>query len=372
MSQRILSIDVFRALALIAIIIVNNPGSWDHVYPVLLESTWQGLSFADTLFPTFIFIMGMSIPFAIESMNNKQFSKQMIYRKIVQRVIALFIIGILYHVLANYLVLSHLRIPGVLQRIALVYGLCAISYMWVKNIRIYIVLGCIGLIIYWGLILFVTPGFVLNLNDPSANLGAYIDRLILGHYIYSTAGMYHGYDPESIFGTLSSYYNGMLGLAFGRLIYCYKSEPKQLIKSSLLIAIFSIVIGIIASIYIPIIKILWTPSFALITSGISGIYFIVIYYLFDYIKLATPIQPFLENYILPIGQHPLIIYGLEEVLIGTLIGIVQVMPGKYLELILFNALTNYLSPNLSSLISAFVCVIIIMLIARLWLIKLKK
>ncbi|MEN9391543.1 MAG: hypothetical protein RL017_841 [Pseudomonadota bacterium] len=305
-------------------------------------------------------------------MHNKQFTKANIYNKILQRVIALFIIGILYHVLANYLVLSHLRIPGVLQRIALVYGLCAISYMFVTNIRSYIVLGFVGLVIYWLLMLLVTPGFVLNLNDPSANFAAYFDRLVFGHYIYSTQGLYHGYDPESLLGTLSAYYNGMLGLVFGKLIIHYRNQPVKLMKSGLLLALLSLVLGIVASIYIPIIKILWTPSFALITSGITGIAFVIIYYLFDYIKPSQSLQPFIQYYILPIGQHPLIIYGLEEVLIGTLIGIVQIVPGKYLELILFAALANHLSANLASLISAIACVLIIMLIARIWLAKLKK
>jgi predicted acyltransferase len=361
--QRISSIDVLRGLVLVAVILVNNPGSWDHVYSLLLESTWQGFAFPDTIFPTFIFVMGLAIPFALANfINNHNYA----YSKILKRTILLFVLGILYHILANILVLSHLRVLGVLQRIALVYLLCYLSFIWFRQIKAYIILGILGLIIYWSLILFITPGFTLNLSDPSSNLGAFVDRFIFGHYIYSTAGVYHGYDPESLLGTLSAYYNGILGVIIGVLLSRYATNSLKFVGYSATIAILSLLFGIIIANYIPIIKILWTPSFALISGGVSVLEFIIIYIIFDYYKICGVTNKFINNFVVPLSKYSIIVYGLEEVLIGTLFGIVPIIHGQYLDYaLLFAPLTKYVSPNLASLISAFVCVIVVIIIVKI-------
>lgn len=361
--QRIKSIDILRGLTLIAMIIANNPGSWNHVYPILLESDYQGLAFSDLIFPTFIFTMGLSIPFALAKakLTMAQDWKSIVY-KIFKRTILLFCIGIVTHLLANYLSLGYLRIPGVLQRIALVYALCVLTFLLLDKLTSYLILALLAITLYWFMMVQIHPGFVFAINDPSANLGAYLDRLLLGKYIYSAGGAYHGYDPESLLGTISAYYNGMFGVIYAGLLKRYIDKPFRLSAVLSGSALSSIMFGLVALQNIPIVKTLWTPTYALISAGISGLIFIVIYWIFD--RIAKPWFKIFENNIIPLGQNSILAYTFEEFIFGTVVTLIPIYNGNSLGGIVFIWLGKYLSLNNASLVCA-----LFDLILEIWIMR---
>src|SRR5882724_8531976 len=139
-TDRILSLDVFRGMTVAAMILVNNPGSWGDVYSPLLHAHWNGCTPTDLIFPFFLFIVGMSIHFAYQPKLVEGLSRK-IFLKILRRTFIIFGLGIFLAWFPVFSLerLSHLRTPGVLQRISLVFFFCSIIYLktnWLAQIRI--------------------------------------------------------------------------------------------------------------------------------------------------------------------------------------------------------------------------------------------
>ena len=125
LSKRLVSLDVFRGITIAAMILVNNPGSWRHIYAPLRHAEWHGWTPTDLIFPFFLFIVGVAIVYALSKRVHSGESKKPVYMKIVRRTLILFALGLLL-TLFPYFEFDHMRIPGVLQRIALVYLLTAL------------------------------------------------------------------------------------------------------------------------------------------------------------------------------------------------------------------------------------------------------
>ncbi|MEO6924517.1 MAG: DUF5009 domain-containing protein, partial [Acidobacteriaceae bacterium] len=249
-------------------ILVNNNGDQVHAYSQLKHADWNGWTATDLVFPTFLFLVGISIVFAFESRLSYGASKKAISLHASRRAIVLFLIGLLVNSFP-YFHLSKLRIYGVLQRIALCFFIAAMLYLWDRRLSSKIAILVVALLGYWILLRWVrVPGFGLPgvnvpLFDPRANLTAYIDRRLLSGHLYN------GYrDPEGLLSTLPALATTLLGVLTGIWLRSKRSTSQKALWI-LIGGIVSIGLGLIWNQWFPINKNLWTSSYVLFAGGCS-------------------------------------------------------------------------------------------------------
>ena len=278
MTQRIESVDILRGFTIVAMILVNNPGTWSHVYVPLLHAEWHGLTPTDLIFPFFLFIVGISIYFAYKNKPNTNST----YKKIGIRSLKLIGLGLFLNVFLPYIPFfsdfETLRFPGVLQRIGIVFFFSAILYLN-SNWKSLLTIGLLLLIGYW---LFM--GFVPLLNGSSPtfdrasnNWANYIDLQILGEHMWKA-----DYDPEGILSTLPSVVSCISGILIGRLL-----DGLKKVSSLFYVAFILLGLGYIFNIWFPINKAIWSSSFVLTTSGWATLILGAIYYVIDIKKVKT-------------------------------------------------------------------------------------
>lgn len=295
-SKRLFSLDVFRGITILLMIIVNNPGSWGFVYSPLRHSKWNGCTPTDLVFPFFMFIMGTAMYYSFKkynfSLNKNSFSK------VIKRTLIIFLIGLLLNAFPFVNVdLSHLRIMGVLPRIAIAYCFASIIILglrltYVKIITVAILLG------YW--ILLMTLGGI----EPYSLNGNFVrsfDIFILGiNHVPTNYGVV--FDITGLLSTLPSIASVLLGFLIGRIIDKEANRIRAVYK--LLIEGFILIVAAFAWNFIfPINKPLWTSSFVLYTSGWAIIILGILLWIIDirgFKKWSHPILVF--------GLNPLFIY----------------------------------------------------------------
>ncbi|MFN8344676.1 MAG: heparan-alpha-glucosaminide N-acetyltransferase domain-containing protein [Spirosomataceae bacterium] len=287
MQNRLLSLDVFRGLTVAAMILVNNPGDWGHVYPPLLHAHWHGCTPTDLIFPFFLFIVGVSIAFA---MGKTQPS----VLKIIKRSAILFGLGLFLNLYPKFN-FETVRIPGVLQRIALVYLICALIF--IKTMRkTQIILTVLLLVAYYLLMTFVPVPDVGYANlEPATNLGAWVDRgLLTTAHLWKSAKVW---DPEGIFSTIPAIGTGLLGVLTGQWLRSEKPVAEKM--TWLFLSGNALVVGgLIWDIVFPINKSLWTSSFVLYAGGWAMVGLAACYWLIDvqgYRRFTTPFVAFGVN-----------------------------------------------------------------------------
>lgn len=275
--HRLISLDVFRGITVAAMILVNNPGDWGHIYAPLKHATWNGCTSTDFIFPFFLFIVGVSIVMAY---NTKKaiIAYPILIKKIVKRGSILIGLGLFLN-LFPYFDFGHVRISGVLQRIGIVFMVCAILFLKTNKLTQFFLFGMI-LIAYYSLMVYVpVPNFgPANLN-PETNLAAWVDRLIItqNHTWKQTIT----WDPEGVLSTLPAVATGLFGMLIGFILI---KTPKYSGKVALKILYFGVVAfiaGLFFSYLFPINKSLWTSSFVLVTGGLACIVFSFLYYFID-------------------------------------------------------------------------------------------
>lgn len=277
-QTRLLSLDVFRGITVAFMIIVNNPGDWGNLYWPLEHATWHGCTPTDLVFPFFLFIVGVAIPFADLAKPNEKLSAK--YKKIIIRGLKLFGLGLFLSLFPKFNI-ETVRIMGVLQRIALVYIICSILYLnfSIKYLIISLVVCILG---YYFLMNFVeVPDFGTPNLEPSTNLGAWLDRTILTEpHLWKTAKTW---DPEGLLGTIPAVGNGILGILAGK---CLLRMDFSSFEKTKWMFFSGIVLAAIGAFWhftgFPINKSLWTSSFVLFTSGLALIFLSILYYLIDY------------------------------------------------------------------------------------------
>lgn len=287
MQNRLLSLDVFRGITVAAMILVNNPGDWNHVYAPLLHAHWNGCTPTDLIFPFFLFIVGVSIAFA---MGKNQPS----VLRIIKRSAILFGLGLFLNLYPKF-DFETVRIPGVLQRIALVYLVC--SLIFIKTTRkTQVNTTIILLIAYWLLMTFVPVPDVGYANlEPTTNLGAWVDRsLLTTAHLWKSAKVW---DPEGLFSTIPAIGTGLLGVLTGQWLRSEKPVAEK-ITWLFLSGNALIVGGLIWDIVFPINKSLWTSSFVLYAGGWAMVGLAACYWLIDvqgYRRFTTPFVAFGVN-----------------------------------------------------------------------------
>lgn len=261
-KTRYLSLDAFRGFTIAAMILVNNPGSWEHIYAPLEHAKWNGLTPTDLIFPFFLFIVGVSIVLAYSKRLSEGNNRKNLVQKIVWRSVKIFAVGVVLNIIMN-LSFKDIRIAGVLQRIAIVFLICSLLFLF-SSWKTQSFTAVFLLLFYWlTMTLIPTPGYDKVMLEPGINLAAWIDNILLpGH-------MWQGnWDPEGLYSTLPAIATGISGMLAGYLIISGKNQEQKIIW--LFIAGFiATIMGTIWGWTFPVNKNLWTSSYVLFTSGLA-------------------------------------------------------------------------------------------------------
>ncbi|MBN1789582.1 MAG: DUF1624 domain-containing protein [Bacteroidales bacterium] len=261
-NERLISLDAFRGFTIAAMILVNNPGSWDHVFAPLLHKEWNGVTPTDLIFPFFIFIVGVSIVLAYSKRITAGVPPRKMVNKIVSRFLKIFLLGVLLNFL-YVMNLSELRIAGVLQRIAIVFLVCSLLYLF-TSWRTQMITGVVILMGYWlAMMLIPTPGYGKPMLEPGINLAAWFDTKFL------PGSMWEGsWDPEGILSTFPSIATGIAGMMAGVLI-TGKLEQERKILWLFTAGFLATIVGHAWGWVFPLNKNLWTSSYVVFTGGLA-------------------------------------------------------------------------------------------------------
>ncbi len=320
-AGRLLSLDVLRGIAIAGMVLVDDQGNWSAVYAPLSHAEWHGATPADLVFPLFLFIVGVSIAFALGRQRDVTSAWTKLYPKVIRRSVVLFALGLLLEIFPFYNLWTGLwfdpsttRIMGVLQRIAICYLVTAIIFLhtnWKQQTAIVIAI----LLGYWLLMTLTSvPGCaVTTIDDKACNLAAYVDRSILGAgHIWNELKVI---DPEGLLSTLPAIATTLLGVLTGQWLRSPRDEEEKVGKM-LSAGTPLTMIGWLWSLWFPLNKMLWTSSFVVYTAGMSLCFFAVLYWLMDlrgYQKWAAPFLVLGSNAILLFVGSSLIGKALETV-----------------------------------------------------------
>lgn len=360
-KERLLSLDIFRGFTILLMTIVNNPGNWSAIYPPLAHAEWHGCTPTDLVFPFFVFIMGTAIPFA---MPEKKWDT-LVFQKIVVRSLRIFCLGlflnffshieiaglegipilmvrIIITLLVAYALLGsftpkvksalvfgllgcmlflafsgieayrEVRIPGVLQRIGIVYFFAAILYLKSDYTK-QIVAAMLLLLGYWAIMTLIpVPGIGPANFDKGTNLAAWLDNALLNGHLW---GAVKTWDPEGILSTLPAIASGIIGVLMGQ--FFQQPIPKiEIAKKVALTGIGMLLLGLIWGSVFPINKSLWTSSFVLYTAGIGSLCLIVLYYIIDIKQYSKWCK-----IVLYWGVNPMIVFFFSGIIPRILSGI---------------------------------------------------
>lgn len=277
-KKRLLSLDIYRGITIVFMIIVNTPGSWQYVYAPLRHSEWHGCTPTDLVFPSFLFIVGVSMWFSMKKYGHSLNARSVF--KILYRTLIIFAAGFLliWFPFAGK-DLSGIRIMGVLQRIALAYGFGALICLIVRKKYLWIVSAVI-LLGYWALLYFAGGEEPYSLEG---NAALKFDLLVLGkEHLYGGFGI--PFDPEGLLSTIPAVATVIIGFIAGEIVGKGPADLKKVLRLALFGLILTVV-GIIWNIWFPINKPLWTSSYVLYTSGLSFIILGLLYLIIDVFNL---------------------------------------------------------------------------------------
>ena len=309
---RLLSLDVFRGITVAAMILVNNPGSWSHIYAPLEHAEWNGCTPTDLIFPFFLFIVGVSISFALGSKKEHKAGHTKIILTALKRALILFALGLFLSLFPKVFTepleaFKTVRIPGVLQRIAVVFFISALIFVKTTQktqLRIMIAL----LLGYWALLTLVPiPGVGYANLEKEMNLGAWLDRSILTEaHLWKSS---RTWDPEGILSTLPAIATGLFGVLIGTWLRRKDRDASVKISWMFSVGVIAVILGLVWDLCFPINKALWTSSFVLYTSGLATIGLSLCYWLID-------VQGY-KN-----GTKPFMVYGVNAITVFFLSGLI--------------------------------------------------
>lgn len=302
LKSRLCSLDVFRGLAIGGMILVNNPGDYEYTYPGLRHAAWHGCTPADLVFPLFLFTVGVSIVLAGNNERDRAKGWWSLGRRIFKRSLILFSLGLLNNGFPNF-GLSSMRVPGVLQRIAVVYSLTSLlhkglSRRAIMGVMVVILLG------YWGLMSFVpVPGLGHPSLDKASNLVAWLDTQSMGGHLFEHDPPW---DPEGILTTFPAMCITLFGLLAGHLLKdgSRTNGLPMLAWGSLLI-----LAGLIGNAWYSMNKGLSTSSFVVFASGTALVVLALCHWLVDIHGKVGWFKP-----LLVMGMNSLFIYLYSELL----------------------------------------------------------
>ncbi len=295
---RLISLDAFRGLTIAGMILVNNPGSWAYVYAPLAHAEWHGWTPTDLIFPYFLFIVGVAIPFSFARRLAEGAERGQLFRHVVRRSLILIGLGLAMRAIPDF-DLFDMRLYGVLQRIGLVYCTAGALYLWGSARVRWIALGVL-LLGYWAL--------VAGDLSPEGNLGARIDRFLMGDRLWQGT-----WDPEGLLSTLPAIGTCLLGVFCGEGLR--SDRPRSEISRRMWGAgALLVVLGLAWDTVFPINKNLWSSSYVLFTAGTALFLFGTMYWAIDAKRLRGG------------WVTPFVVYGMNSIAVFVASG----MFAKYL------------------------------------------
>lgn len=340
---RVSSVDIMRGITIAGMILVNTAGDFEHVYPPLDHAAWDGLHLADVVFPFFVFVMGVSLALALSRALELGATRSQLVPKIVRRTLILFALGLLCNTFPS-IDLATIRVPGVLQRIALAYACAAAVLLLVRNsvgragVAALLVLG------YEALLSFVpVPGFGQGLRTPEGNLVGYVDRLVLpGHLLTPN------FDPEGLLSALPTIATALIGVLCGTWLR-ESREAGRVIAGLLIAGLLCVIAGVALDPINPINKSLWSGSFVLVTAGLGMVCLALLHGVVDvqgWRRWALPFEM--------LGSNAIVLY-VGSTLANTLMIAFVAGPGG--ELVLKQLINRWIAdfagePTLGSLLYA--------------------
>jgi predicted acyltransferase len=294
---RLISLDVFRGIAIAGMILVNMVSIAEpNVYPALLHAEWHGCTLSDLVFPFFLFIVGVAMSFSLSKYTDDNKPTGVVYWRILRRIAILFALGLFLNGFWNQGIwtfdVSSIRLMGVLQRISLSYLLASFAVLNLPRKGQWILAGVL-LIGYWLAMMYVpVPGYGAGVLTREGNLGAYIDRLIIpkAHLYKGDSFNYMG-DPEGLFSTIPAVVSVLAGYFTGNWIRNQKVKSSTSI-SLVLFGISCLIIALVWDWVFPINKKLWTSSFVVFTSGWALLLFAACYELIEVRQIRRWSKPF--------------------------------------------------------------------------------
>ncbi|MGN6295963.1 MAG: acyltransferase family protein [Ginsengibacter sp.] len=317
-KERFLALDVFRGMTICFMIIVNTPGSGASPYAPLEHATWFGFTPTDLVFPSFLFAVGNAMSFS--QSKYKLISNAAFLKKIIKRTVLIFLIGYLMYWFPFFNLdahghitgapMSHTRIMGVLQRIALCYFFGSLIVQYLSKNKV-IIVSIILLVGYWLILLAFGDA-----NQPYSmigNAGNYFDKFLMGN-----DHLYHGegipFDPEGWLSTIPAIVNVVIGFLAGKFIQ-EKGKTFECLAKLLLAGALLIFIALCWNLVFPIGKKLWTSPFVLLTSGIDLIWISALVYI---IEMSNRKAVKWTEFFMIFGRNPLFIYVLSEIFVVIL------------------------------------------------------
>lgn len=333
-TNRYIALDVLRGMTVAGMILVNNPGSWGHIFPPLAHAKWAGCTPTDLVFPFFLFVVGAAMAFSFAK-YNESLGKESI-RKLLKRGVLIFLVGLGLNAFPfcpttlnpdlsygeNYMnYLHHIRIFGVLQRIAMCYIVGGLVALWLQKPKKIISAMAFLMVLHWIILLLAGDGSAEPANGAKGALslagqgsGA-IDIALVGE-----SHVYHGYgpafDPEGLLGTLSGACTLLLGFLIGNRIRMAENK-KEVVASLYTIGLLCLGAGVVWSIWLPIVKALWTGSYVLYAGGWSILMLAFFIYFIDIRGKERLFTPFKA-----LGMNPLFAFvmaGLFAKIFGRII-----------------------------------------------------
>jgi predicted acyltransferase len=282
---RLLSLDAFRGLTMLFMVLVNNGGG-PISYRPLQHSDWNGWTMTDTVFPSFLWIAGVAITLALGRRLEAGEARGKLLKIVFRRAVIIYVLGLLVYAFPHFS-LSHQRLLGVLQRIAICYLAASIIYLYC-GVRAQIIWIISLFAVYWAMMAFIdVPGYGPGNLTVEGNFAHYIDRIVLGTHNYAQTKTW---DPEGIVSTLPAIGTALLGVMAGHILRL--PIPLALRRNRLLIAGgFLIALGLIWNLKLPINKKLWTDSFATFMAGLDFVVLAAFVWLVDERGIRKWIKP---------------------------------------------------------------------------------
>ena len=284
MTARLVSLDVYRGLVVAGMLVVTNAGNWDAVYWPLRHADWNGWTPTDLIFPSFLFMVGVALTFSFARRIEAGVARGALAKHVVRRAAILIVLGLFLNGFP-FFHLSTIRIPGILQRIALCYLFGGLLYLASRRVVVIASVAVALLVGYWAILRFVpVPGFGAGRLDSLGNLGAYIDRAVftIPHLWPYGLTLGHGvtYDPEGLLSTLPAIVNLLMGVLAGEWMRSSRAGAEKALRMAVA-GILVMAAGLLLNPVIPINKRIWTSSFALFSGGFSMMAFAALYWIVD-------------------------------------------------------------------------------------------
>ncbi len=380
-SNRILALDILRGITIAGMILVNNPGSWGHIYAPLDHAEWLGLTPTDFVFPFFMFIMGITTYISLRKYDFQASTSAV--RKIVVRTVVIILVGSFISFFAHFCyywnnadpllgfgaqfldalnVLPTLRFTGVLHRLAVCYCVVAVLALIVKHKFFPWIITC--LFVSYFIVLQVANGYAYD----ETNILSIFDRAIIPvAHLYND----HGIDPEGLLSTIPSIAHVMIGFVVGRMMFVEKKQSdiektmsdiiqtkSDIVQTKLDIVITRLFVigtallisGFLLSYACPISKKIWTPTFSMVTCGFASMFLALLIYIIDKQGIRKG-----SGFFASFGANPLFLYIMSDVF-AILLGCIKVS-GISIHGHIYNALVPLFGETGGSCVYAILFVI---------------